>query len=152
MTPDIGDLCPNHAVTLGTDESGAADGEQGTHTDVTVTLSILGGETHTFDSAVTIEPAPSGDRVEIQSVPAYIGVEVLGCVVELDADVIATGGYNWVDHDLWATGDTRSVTLIQCVPCPSCGDALDGGGVNTAVGRICSTCKRELESGHGVVR
>jgi hypothetical protein len=151
MTPGMDELIPDAAVTLGADDTATdtdtAQGDQGTHRDVTVTLTILGDESATFTSRVTVENQPWGDAVEIESVPSHLGVEMLGCHVDLGAEVLASGRYSWQDSGQRRTDRTRTVNLLQIVPCPTCGQTLDGKGGMTAFGRVCSKCQWEIENG-----
>lgn len=146
MTPSMEQLTPDHTVTLGSDESPAGDGYQGRHDNTEVTLTVLGEQPQTFCSRVTVETDPVGDTVEIEAVPSDISVELLGCIVDLDADVIASGHYSW-QHSGQIESGTYTVRLIQCVPCPSCGSLLDADGGITPFGRVCSKCHWLFENG-----
>lgn len=147
MTPDMDQLIPDTAVMLGTDgDADTAHGDQGTH-DAKVTLTILGDESATFRSHVTVENQPWGDAVEIESVPSHLGVEMLGCHVDVEADVIASGRYSWQDSGQTRSDRTRTVNLLQIVPCPTCGQTLDSEGGTTPFGRVCSKCQWLFENG-----
>jgi hypothetical protein len=148
MTPTLEELSPNHSVTLGeehTDETGFGSGDAGDHDSAKITLVNSDGE-HTFTTAATVETNPQGDFVTLENVPAHIGVELLGVVVELRGEVVADGHYIWQDRRE-GKGRGRRVRLSQLVPCAVCEQALNGNAESTSLGLVCRSCARKIENG-----
>jgi hypothetical protein len=139
------DLIPDHTVALGDPENTAGDGKAGRRERATVTIT-LNDDTETFRSAVEIDPSPFGDEVVVESVPAKLEVEILGCCAELDGDNIAGGVYTWTSQgERRHPEQTRRVTFVQIVPCPTCSGTVDRRGAKTPLGRICGKCAKDFD-------
>lgn len=146
---NLEELTPDHTVAIGDDVSeknGFGSGIEGEHEDIVVTITDADGE-HTFSTDATIETDRQGDYVKLKDVPSHIGVELLGCIVELEGESVASGDYTWLEQSRKQDCKTeRVIDLLQIVACASCGQSSNGNAQETPLGLVCERCGWEIDN------
>jgi len=149
MTHVPDSMIPAHGVVVGDRQPDTANGKEGSHDDVRITIEYADGETDSFSAQVDVQPSQYGDLVRLIDAPKRASVEMLGYIVTLRAAPIADGEYIWQDNFPRSDRDTQDISLSQITPCAICESDITDEAEQSAVGWICRLCDYKLSQKAG---